>query len=93
MRIFPRLSVPFGCGGQHESTPGPERPQRGALRFFYNMRRGPQVLDVGGPEGLYTDGGPIKLELVGIVFETGPRRALFTERRRGVECEAARGRL
>ena len=56
------------------------------------MRRGPQVLDVGGPEGLYTDGGPIKLELVGLVFEAGPRRALLTERRRGVECEAARGR-
>ena len=47
---------------------------------------------MGGPEGLYADGGPIKLELVGIVFEAGPRRALFTERRRGVECEAARGR-
>ena len=57
------------------------------------MRRGPEILDVGGPEGLYADGGPLKLELVGVVFAAGPRRALFTARRRGVECEAARGRL
>ena len=32
------------------------------------------------------------MELVGFVFAAGPRRALFTERRRGVERQAARGR-
>ena len=56
------------------------------------MRRGPQVLDVGGPEGLYADGGPLDVELVGFVFAAGPRRALFTARRRGVERQAARCR-
>ena len=38
-------------------------------------------------------GRSIFLELVGVVFQKGPRRALFAERRRGVEREAARGRL
>ena len=93
VRIVQRLSVPFGCRGQHESAPGPERAERGALSFRYQMRRGPEVLDVGGPEGLYAYRRSIKLELVGLVFAAGPRRALFTEGRRGVECEAARGRL